>query len=283
MSPRPPLSRLSQHQQGRPIRTAAGTKRPAPSSLPVRGSTHTPGMLAAVRPATTTRMPMRMPPSTQQFSPQSCPGPPGPPASPPRRTGTRGGRIDTPGPRSTTSPPGWTTAIAGRRVGRARASLPSGGGAMLAAGHLPDHCHPARPDHDPADAGQDGHRGGEAPNPGSAPDADRRARSVARSRRGRRRWGGLARLGVPALRRPTAPTGHAGRSGDSISDSGEDRGLPTASVNPAGRQSLLRSQSEPRGATVALRSQSEPRGATVTLRSQRVNPAGQQSLCEARA
>ena len=34
MSPRPPLSRLSQHQQGRPIRTAAGTKRPAPSSLP---------------------------------------------------------------------------------------------------------------------------------------------------------------------------------------------------------------------------------------------------------
>ena len=54
-----------------------------------------------------------------------------------------------------------------------------------------------------------------------------------------------------------------------MSDSGEDRGLPTAPVNPAGRQSLLRSQSEPRGATVALRSQ-------------RVNPAGQQPLCEAR-
>ena len=66
-----------------------------------------------------------------------------------------------------------------------------------------------------------------------------------------------------------------------MSDSGEDRGLPTASVNPAGRQSLLRSQSEPRGATVALRSQSVNRGATAALRSQSVSPAEQQPLCEA--
>ena len=69
---------------------------------------------------------------------------------------------------------------------------------------------------------------------------------------------------------PRRPPGMPDDRDDSMSDSGEDRGLPTASVNPAGRQSLLRSQSEPRGATVALRSQS-------------VNPAGQQSLCEARA
>ena len=85
--------------------------RSAPPPPRSRSSTHTPQMPAAVRPATTTTMPGRMPPSTRPFSPQSYPGPPGPPPSPPRRTGTRGGRIYAPGPRSTTSPPGWTAAI----------------------------------------------------------------------------------------------------------------------------------------------------------------------------
>ena len=84
---------------------AASRRDEAPRPLPhSRSSTHTPGMPAAVHPATTTSMPLRMPPSTQRFSPQSCPGSP-------RRTGTRGGRIYAPGPRSTTSPRGRTAAI----------------------------------------------------------------------------------------------------------------------------------------------------------------------------
>ena len=114
----PPVSLAKQHDF-----VAAGSHRFCPARRPrqppgrvaaplprSQGPTHTPGMPAAGHPATTTT---RMPPSTRRFSRRSCPGPPGPPTSPPRWPWTRGGRICAPGPRSTTFPPGRTAATTG--------------------------------------------------------------------------------------------------------------------------------------------------------------------------
>ena len=109
--------------------------------------------------------------------------------------------------------PGWSPPPAPRRSprgGTARAPVPGGGGAVLAAGRLPDR-QPARPDHNAVRACQGGHRGGEGPDPLAARETGHRLHAADEAGDDGPGWLDLAY--VPASSRGAAPAGHAGRLG----------------------------------------------------------------------